>query len=97
MLFTCEYDNVVWSGAMQWMNMYINTSNWPSILQYVYRHCKRNIDIHQTHIMVLSVTLYMIWKEKNHKRFQNYYESVHQLLYQIKSIFYIKGLRFKKV
>ena len=26
-LYTCECDDVVWSCAMQWMNMSINTSN----------------------------------------------------------------------
>ncbi|RHN57576.1 hypothetical protein MtrunA17_Chr5g0441941 [Medicago truncatula] len=53
--------------------------------------------MHQAHRMMLSVTLYMIWKERNDRRFWNCYLYFQQLLNQIKMIVYIRGLQFKKV
>ncbi|XP_024638625.1 uncharacterized protein [Medicago truncatula] len=97
LFFSCDYADAVWKGVMRWMNMTVNTSNWHSILQYIQSHCNSNNGMHQAHIMVLSVTLYMIWKERNDRKFQNCYRSVQQLLNQIKMDAYIRGLQFKKV
>jgi len=97
LFFSCEYVDVVWKDVMRWMNMSVNTSNLQSILQYIQSHCNRNNDMHQTHRMMLRVTLYMIWKEMNDRRFHNSSRSVQQLLNRIKMVAYIRGLQFKKV
>jgi len=46
--------------------------------------------------MVLSIMQYMIWKEKNARRFQQIHQSVRELVSQIKKIVYIIELKSKK-
>ena len=76
--------------------MNINACNWKIVMQYIQSQCNKNIGTHHISIMVLSITHYMIWKERNVGRFQHIHQSVQELLNQIKKIVYISGLKSKK-
>ena len=97
LFFTCEYSKAVWTGAMQWSNMNINACNWQIVMQYIQSQCNGNNGTHQMSRLVLSITQYMIWKERNARRFQDIHQSVHELLNQIKNIVYISELKSKKM
>lgn len=93
LFFTCEFSKIVWKGATQCSNMNANTSNWQDVMQYIESQCNKNNATHQLSRMTLSVTQYMIWKERNARTFQKIHQSAQGLLRQIKEIVYIRGLK----
>ncbi|AES77985.1 hypothetical protein MTR_7g022620 [Medicago truncatula] len=56
-------------------------------------HCNRSNATNQLSRMTLSVTQYMIWKERNARIFHKIYQLAQELLHQIKEIVYIRGLK----
>jgi len=57
--------------------------------------CYKNNGMPQLSRMIVSV--YMIWKERNVRIFQNHYRSARELLHQIKEVVYIRGLKINQL
>lgn len=86
LFFRCPFAAEIWAMVLKWLDM--PTDNWSFCLQsIVCRFCSNGVK-HQVFRMAIVVDVYMIWQERNLRKFQHNNNTTQKIFKAIQVIIY---------
>ncbi|XP_056692018.1 uncharacterized protein [Spinacia oleracea] len=82
--FSCEFSATIWNSVLYWFGVSRCSSSWHDELVFLQARFNKNTGLHQAYRMVLSISIYIIWRERNYRKFQKSYQDWQVLLKEIK-------------
>ena len=71
LFFSCPYSSTVWGELLQWLQIRRDPCYWDSEVHMVVQHFHSCSVQHQIYRIALAVVVYLLWRERNHRKFQN--------------------------
>lgn len=84
-------------AILSWLGIFRAPGDWQHEIQVILLNFNKNAGAHQIYRMIFSIAVYMVWKERNARRFQNSQQDNSSLLKQIQVIAYLRCLQRAKL
>ncbi|XP_020272555.1 uncharacterized protein LOC109847736 [Asparagus officinalis] len=95
LFFECQYSASVWNDMMEWLGFTWRSCDWNCVMNWFNNNLKGLGFMKKVKRMVLSATIYWIWKERNSRIFQQKCRSSDQLVREVKISVLMKVLQEK--
>lgn len=95
LLFQCKFAAEVWGKMLQWMGYNRQPEAWLAELQR--REIQGSRPRHMFYRMGFSISIYLIWKARNYKRFQNMIVQVDDIVKQAQILMFQRCIGVKKM
>ncbi|XP_056693129.1 uncharacterized protein [Spinacia oleracea] len=69
LFFDCPFSTNVWGVVLKWLGINRRPEKWENELQFVVMKYKAKSGFHQIYRMVVSITVYLLWRERNGRKF----------------------------
>lgn len=87
----------LWRKILSWFGVQRDPKCWKDEIQIVTRHFNSNSKMHEIYKMLLSVTVYFVWRERNYRRLQYQKQDINAIIHQIKLLAYTRCLQQRKL
>ncbi|XP_020252226.1 uncharacterized protein LOC109829562 [Asparagus officinalis] len=84
LFFECQFSGFVWNEMMEWLGFTWRSCDWDHVMNWFCNNMRGLGFIKKMKRMVLSATIYWIWKERNSRIFQQKCRSPDQIVREVK-------------
>ncbi|XP_020266898.1 uncharacterized protein LOC109842430 [Asparagus officinalis] len=90
--FECQFSAEVWNKIMEWLRFKWKPCNWNQLLNWYSCNLRGKGPMKKHKRMLLSMTMYTVWQERNFRIFQGKKREAKQIVHVIKFLVYTKVL-----
>lgn len=80
LFFACPFSLTCWQDVLSWMGYIRIPSGWMHEVQFCIQHVGGNFAQHKQLRMCFSIAVYLLWKERNARRFQNKFQQPNEIV-----------------
>ena len=95
--FQCSFSHRIWTTLIAKCGYQCTSRDWQGIIQWATNHLKGNSLKSNLCKLVLSSSVYVIWRERNSKTFSNSYGDVNTVMKEILSLVRNRAATFKGI
>ncbi|XP_056690394.1 uncharacterized protein [Spinacia oleracea] len=95
LFFLCDFSYEVWSAILRWMGFRRNVEAWSVELQLLKQHNNNSVS-HNVYRMAISMTVYLLWKERNARRFSQLLHTPNMIVRHALMLIYTRCYSVKK-
>lgn len=97
LFFACSFSYEVFSKALLWLGIQRSPKPWSEEIHILETHYNKNAVRHQIYRLIVSVAVYLVWRERNHRKFQNTSRTPAAIIHELKLISYTRCIHSKKL
>ncbi|XP_021854487.2 uncharacterized protein [Spinacia oleracea] len=97
LFFECEYSASVWSCVLQWFGVNRRPRNWEEEMQFIVTQFKSNSVKHQMYRMMVSVVVYLLWRERNQRKFKLVKSNSETIVKEAQYMIYSRSLNVSRL
>lgn len=97
LFFSCQYSGELWEQLTSWCKVARRRQSWDLEKLYLIQQCRSKSSKQTMYRSVVTVTVYLVWKERNARRMKGEHRRVEDLIQQGKILMAVCGQREKKV
>lgn len=97
LFFSCRISSYIWREVMAWSGVSRTAAAWSLEYEYLVSHCSNNSGKQRMYRCVTAVLIYLIWRERNHRRMKGITTHEDSIIHQCKTLIAICGDRDRKI